>query len=187
VTRSAPRAPHLVLLVGLLLGVLAVGGCTGPDRTPVPRTAEAPWLCSGVPRDSIDLALGGAELDGDTGQGSLDWRDEQFYCAAQAGGSSIFVRQQTLLNSGYGSTEEAVVGTLEESSEGRRIDADAPGRGYLVEEGQAVAVWVCTGFVTRVSFFGEPPRGRDWDEDAVNLLVSVLPWACGEEEPPPTG
>ncbi|MBO3084402.1 hypothetical protein [Cellulomonas fengjieae] len=179
------RRCRRLVLAGTLLGALVATGCTA-DPEPVPRTAGSPWLCSGVPRDSIDLALGGAELDEDSGQGSLGWRDDGFDCAAQAGDSTILVAQQTVLNSGYGSTEEEIVETLEASSDGRRIDADAPGRGYLVEEGQAVAVWVCTGFVTRVSFFGEPPRGRDWSEDAVNLLVSMLPWACGEEDAPPT-
>jgi hypothetical protein len=167
-----------------LVGLLAVAGCTGPDRTPVSRTAEGPWLCSGVPSTGIELALGGEELDGDSGQGSLGWLDDDFACTAEAGDSSILVRQMPVLNSGYGSTEQEVVDALESSSGGRRIDADAPGQGFLTETGQPVAVWVCTGFVTRVSFFGEPPKGRDWSQDAVNLLVSMLPWACGDEPVP---
>ena len=163
-----------------------ISGCTGPEPVPVPRTADAPWLCSGVPLESIELALGGAELDDGGGQGALGWRDEQFTCSAEADESSIIVSQEPVLSSPFGSTEDDVVATLQESSAAQRIDADAPGRGYLTRVDDPVAVWVCTDFVTRVSFTGTEPDGRTWSEDAVNLLVSMLPWACGEEPPPPT-
>ena len=46
-------------VVGAILCVLAVSGCSGPDLTAVPTEAAAPFVCAGVPRAGVELLLGG--------------------------------------------------------------------------------------------------------------------------------
>ena len=64
------------------------------------------------------------------------------------------------------------------------IDADASGSGFLFGDSKATAMWVCGNHVLAVELLDVDTQGRDRRADARNLLVSMLPWACGGDEVP---
>lgn len=163
--------------VAATLVILALSGCTSPDLSPVPTTAEEPFACTGVPRGSAELLLGGAvDVESEYGAWGGDF-GEDFECTIERGDASVYVREE-------------INGLGEDQWEGFKtggdpIEADAPGKGVIRPgEDSAWAGWACGRRTLLLSVTGPAIDGRDVREDTEALLVSMLPWTCEGEAPP---
>jgi len=161
------------------LGVIA--GCASPSLDPVPTVAGGDFLCDGVPREGVELILSGhAESAEPTGT----WEGETFFCWIDGKEVGVDVRARPTIFATWGGGTDA--GVLERAGEwmgATPLDAeDVAGAGYRHPD---AALWVCNGRLVRVDLSGRLVEGRDASMDAANLLVSMLPWACGDEEAPP--
>lgn len=182
----SPRAVGAVLAgLGLLL---AVAACTGPDLEEVPTEAAEPFVCAGVPAEGVTLLLG---ADAARARTSGHWGDDGigFDCVVELEsgdpGRVMVISGDVGIAFGSGDATEA----LEEFSaqgDAAAIDADAAGGGYVYGSGEesATAAWVCDSRVLSVEAFDVDVEGRELRADVENLLVSMLPWACGDEEAP---
>lgn len=178
----SPRVPYGPVLFAALT---VVAGCTAEAaQEPVPTTAESPFLCDGVPLLGHRLLTGAGNLSY-AGDAFRPWDDDVLCVAEGPGGESVAVSHQATEGLGLGSVKEQVE-ELRAHTSATRIDADAPGEGYVIPDGeQPYGRWVCDdGTRTEVRLASSPPSGRDVSEDLSRYLTSILPWACGDAEAP---
>jgi len=150
--------------------------CSSPDTAAVPTTADAPYVCAGVPQRGTSLTLGGDVSAQETGSWLAD--GPAFSCTVDRSGGRVFVT--------YGDpTTFLSLATAGEQQDSVAIDADASGSGFLFGDSKATAMWVCGNHVLAVELLDVDTQGRDRRADARNLLVSLLPWACGDTAVPP--
>jgi len=168
-------------VVALVL-TAGVSACSGPDTSSVPTEAHAPYLCDGVPRRGAELILGGAAaLEGQDGS----WGAGRYSCRVRRDDDrgALIVSAQDVASAGnWGSTPDVVLRTLSEQGSPTPIEADAPGAGYGFGGGSAG--WVCEDRFVLISLVDVSVEGRDGQADAEAYLVSMLPWACGDQDPP---
>jgi hypothetical protein len=172
----------LAALAGLAL-VVVLTGCSRPDTSPVPTTAESPYVCDGVPLEGAELTLAGkASVDKQSGS----WITERpnFLCVLDGSGDRM-LQIDVVESVRIGPTDEKALEVIEKTNDAEPIEADAPGAGYVTKPGAGtVAHWVCDGRYIKVTFRGDDVKGRNGNQDVENLLVSMLPWACGGDEVP---
>lgn len=166
------------------IGLLCVGGitgCSGASLEPVPTTATGDFVCDGVAREGVELILGGRVASVEP---SNTWDDESFLCFVGGEKARVSVSATpTMFATWGGGTDEGVLERASEWMGAVPFEAEgAVGAGSRDPDG---ALWVCGGRLLRVDLSGRLVEGRDASLDAANLLVSMLPWACGDEEPPP--
>lgn len=169
-------------------------GCTNDGLgEPVATEASAPFLCDGVPLEGLErLAnITGLTAD-DTDTGS--W-DSNFRCAAMDGDDAV-VQVSAHATGPLGEAPiEDQIAELASLAEAVPIDAQADGGGagfVLPDRGVPLARWLCEdGTRTDVELFrsplGDSPSDADRDAltaDLSRYLVSLLPWACGDTQPP---
>lgn len=164
---------------GLILLTL-VAGCSGPDLSPVPTTATAPYACDGVPRTSAEL-ITGEPVTADVS--NHNWGDDQqpFLCSLVSEHGLVQVEEAPVEQDSWGPTEASVIAAMQATTDDPPLQLDAPGTGYTW--GGHTAGWVCNGRVITVAI-GDSVSGRDRLADATNLLASMLPWACNGEDVP---
>jgi len=170
------------LVAGLAL-VAVLAGCSRPDTSPVPTTAASPYVCDGVPQEGAALALGGkASVQSQAGSWTTD--RPNFVCILDGSGDRGL--QVDVVESGrIGATDQEALEEIRRTNDVDPIEADGPGAGFVTKPGAGTtAHWVCDGRYLQVSLDGDPVKGRDGDQDVENLLVSMLPWACGGEDVP---
>jgi len=63
------------------------------------------------------------------------------------------------------------------------FEADAPGHGFASTRDPGVADWSCGERYLMVTISGTA-AGRDKKADVISYLASMLPWGCGDQEPP---
>jgi len=162
----------------LVLGVVALAAltaCTSPDTAPVPTTAADPYVCAGVPQEGTELALGGSGTAKETGSWLAD--GPAFSCAVTRSGGKVFVT--------YGDpTTFLSLDQAGQQLDAEPLTADGDGSGYVFGDSRATAMWVCGEHVLAVELIGVDVKGRDQRDDAENLLISMLPWACGDTAVP---
>jgi len=169
---------------GVAACLLVVAGCAPSDLSdPVPTTAEAPFVCDGVPLTGLQRLTGIRDLtvEDDT---SGPW-DEHFTCHVYDGDRLVvWVLYMSTEWLGYGSLEDQI--TEARTRHGAlQIVADAPGAGYVeVRDKEMMARWVCEDN-TRTDVTVYATGGADMEEDLARYMVSILPWACGDAEAPP--
>jgi len=164
------------------LTVLALAACSGPSTDPVPTTASSPYVCTGVQQEGADLALGGSSTS-DRQRGT--WGDDPvgFNCQVDGPSGSILVNEKPVAaGSTWGSNGPDVLVTLKRQGLAAPIDATQPGAGYMFGDGSAG--WVCGERFLLIQILDADTKGRDARADAGNLLVSMLPWTCGDAEVP---
>lgn len=176
--------------VGCVVALLALPlvGCAGPDRTPVPTEASGDMACDGVPRAGVELVLGGpVVVQRDHGQWGAEESGFQCDVVAAGGGTALVAVEEWDVRTRYGGSDESVVDLLGAQGGAEAIEAAAPGAGFVTggDGADASAGWVCGGRVLTVALLGVTTAGRDQRADAERLLVSMLPWACGDEDAPP--
>lgn len=180
-SRSWTRVTSSVCLL------LALGGCSGPDLSAVPTEATAPFVCDGVPEAGTALLLGGKVAQKQThGRWGDDGAGFDCVIELESGGAGRVMVIAGEVGVVFGATDEA--SSVEEFSKqgnATAIDADATGGGYVYGSGaNLTAAWACGGRVVSVEIFDADVKSRDGRADAGNLLVSMLPWACGGQDPP---
>ncbi|GIG21137.1 hypothetical protein Cch01nite_18610 [Cellulomonas chitinilytica] len=175
-------------MAALLLCV--VSGCTTPpDLTPVPTVAPSPFICAGVSADSANLILGG-EVKA-VGPATSNPSFPYFECdITRSDGSGGQIRVIGLPAQNVGESDEAILAYMGGADVTSTITADAPGRGFSSYDSNEIdtvagALWICDEFALRVRLQDVDVEGRDAETDSVNLLRSMLPWACGGEKVPP--
>lgn len=164
-----------------MASVAVAAGCAGPSLDPVPTVASGEFVCDGVPREGVELILGGAVS---TIEPTNRWEDESFFCWVGGAGARVSIRMRpTKYMSWGGGTDEGVLARASEWRGAVPVDVDsADGAGTRYTDG---ALWVCDGRLVRVDLTGALVAERDSSVDAANLLISMLPWACDGEAPPP--
>lgn len=167
--------------IAVVVGAGLVSGCAGPSLDPVPTVASGEFVCDGVPRDGVELILGGPVGTIEPNNG---WEDEFFSCWIDGAGARVSVSASpTKFASWGGGTDEGVLARANQSSNAVTLEVEsAVGSGTRLHHR---ALWVCDGRLVRVDLSGALVGERDWSVDAANLLISMLPWACDGEEPPP--
>jgi len=175
----------LATLTGLGL-VVVLAGCTSPDTSPVPTTAESPYVCDGVPLEGAELTLAGeASVDTQSGSWSSDGPNRPNFLCILSGSGDRSLQIDVVESGRIAPTDEKALEVIEKTNDAEPIEADGPGAGYVTKPGAGtVAHWVCDGRYIKVSFDGDAVKGRDGNQDVENLLVSMLPWACGGDEVP---
>ena len=165
------------IVVAVVVGVVAWRLVTAPDLSPVPPVAQGPYLCDGVPREGAELILGGAvEVTRNVGDWGSDERS--FACIIERGEGLITVYEEPIERS------YPTVALWADHNEGMEwFDVDAPGQGYVTLDDPGVAEWACGNRLVRVVISSIAP-GRDKKADVITYLTSMLPWACGDTEPP---
>ena len=167
----------------VLVAVGLLAACGSPDDSPVPTTAAAPWACAGVPQDGVDLILGASATATTHGR----WSDESgsFTCTAKHEGSGTVLVIQDPVGGFIGGVDaKSQLEAISREPDAEPIDADATGSGYVVGSTKPAAAWVCGERVLSVELINVDTEGRDGRDDATNLLVSMLPWACDGEAVP---
>jgi hypothetical protein len=162
--------------------LLLVAGCASPDLSPVPTAAAAPYGCPGVPLAAAEL-ITGEPLEVSVSSDAWGDETEPFLCSLVGEHSLVQVEEMPVTASPFGPTDEKVLASMAASSGDEPLELDAPGSGYVW--GDVSAGWVCDGRSIVVSATGDTVEGRDRVADVTNLLQSVMPWACGDEDAPP--
>ena len=180
------RVPGMgIVAVGLL--VVTVAGCAGPDLSPVPSQAAAPFVCDGVPLAGAELTLGGpveanriVESWGDDGAG---FRCSLVLKSGEPG--LILVSDEDLRGVSPTTGEQGQLALLALQGDAQPIHADVDGAGYVFGvDSSPVAAWICHGRYITVNLERVEVEGRSQRADAQALLVSMLPWACGDQKVP---
>ena len=168
----------------LLVGLAGLAGCTEPDTTPVPTVAAQPWACTGVPMRAIELMSGRENLKVEE-TGSWAGEDE-FYCFVESqDGKQVLTVEYSY--TGSAGTEEGILPRLAAAEGSVALDGgDTPGGGYAYPfgDGAAFAMWWSGQQWLAVTLRRSAGGGRDPVADVGTLLVSMLPWAFGGEDPP---
>lgn len=175
---------HVGVVGVLLVGLVGLAGCTEPDTTPVPTVAAAPWACTGVPMRAIELMSGREDLQVEETGG---WADEhEFFCFVDShDGQKVLTVEYSY--TGSAGSEETIVPRLAEAEGSIALDGgDIPGGGYAYPSstGESEAEWVSGTWRLIVSLERSAGGDRDPVADVGALLVSMLPWAFGDERPP---
>jgi hypothetical protein len=174
-----------IVAVGLL--VVTVAGCARPDLSPVPSQAAAPFVCDGVPLAGAELTLGGP-VEANRMVGTWGRADSMFTCSvvrkADVKGL-ILVSDEDLRGVSPTTGEQGQLALLALQGDAQPIHADAVGAGYVFGiEPSGAAAWVCHGRYIKVWLARVEVEGRSQRADAQALLVSMLPWACGDQKVP---
>ena len=174
--------------VAVLMG--AVGGCTPAEVVPVPTSASEPFVCDGVPARAIELVLDIPRADFDVRQSGA-WDGAVFTCEVAAGpGEAAPAVSVTLLpwaGGPYGSLAAATRAFALVEAPGRPLEVvggSGSGMAQPIGEESAQAVWACADVYLEAELRRVAEPGRDAIDDAANLVVSMLPWACGDQEVP---
>lgn len=168
---------------------LSLAGCgVGGSTTPVPLEAKAPFLCTGVPREGVELLSGARSLQVSEGTGGWGAEEDSFACfvrVSDADEGVISVTREPLDWHGSASAQEYLE-QFEGTALWTPIDGEGPGAGYAAQEtpGSATAQWICGDDRVIVNAFMLAGGDRDPVEDVGRLMLSMLPWACGEAEAP---
>ena len=166
--------------------MLLVAACTSPDLSPVPADAEPPYVCDGVPQQSVELILGGESVDVST-QGRWGADGAGFDCVVETGDGAgrVMVIEAAPPSAILAAADAATtLQMLADQGESEPLDLDVPGAGYVYGPDSPTAVWVCDERVLSVELIAVGTQGRDLRADATALLTSMLPWACGGEDAP---
>lgn len=168
--------------LGVLAGAGLAAGCAGQSLDPVPIVAAGDFVCDGVPREGVELILGGPVTKIERRN---RWDDESFLCFVGGAGAHVSISASpTMFATWGGGTDEGVLAEVNESEDAVPFDVEsAGGSGMRLPTG---ALWVCDGRLVRVDLTGDLVGERDWSIDAANLLTSMLPWACNGEDAPLT-
>jgi len=170
----------------LLVGLTGLTGCTSPDTTPVPTVAAEPWACTGVPMRAIELMSGRENLKAEEA-GSWGEEDE-FHCRVLTQDDHLVLTVSYDFDpTGTVGTEETELPLMADTEGSVALDGgDTPGGGYAypASGGGAQAMWWSGQQWLAVTL--ERPAGGDRDPvaDVSTMLVSMLPWAFGGEDPP---
>lgn len=177
---TARAAGPLTLLV-----VLGTAGCVGPSTDPVPTTAEAPFLCDGVPREGVELMTGLAEPEAEQAGDRSDPEARRGCAVRDDDGETVLnVSWRTIDGLGVGSPEEYLE-TLAGDENATPIEADASGGGYVIgPQDQPAGYWVCDDSRWLLVELFDGADGRDGFDDVARFVESVLPWTCGGEDFP---
>lgn len=181
---SARSGGGVLATLGLCL---AVAACGGPDLDAVPTKAVEPFVCAGVPAGATALLLGGEvtqkRTSGRWGDGGIGF-DCVVELASGDPGRVMVISGDVGIAFGTGDAATALA-DFSRQADAESIDADAKGGGYVYgRASNATAAWVCASRVLSVEAFDADVEGRNARSDAENLLVSMLPWACGGDEAP---
>ena len=184
-TGRVSRRSRLVVAVGavvvVVVGVVVWRVATAPDLSPVPQVAQGPYLCGGVPQEGAELILGGTvEATRDEGEWGSD--DDSFRCTIERGEGAIDVLEEPI-SSGPISDPQMFLEHYRSSTAAEEFSADAQGYGFASVDGPAVADWLCGDRYLRV-VISRGVHGRDTKADAIAYLSSMLPWGCGDTDPP---
>jgi len=167
-------------VVAVVVAVVVWRQVTAPDLSPVPQVAQGPYLCAGVPQDGAELILGGpVEVTRDEGEWSSD--DDSFRCALERGGGMITV-DESPISSGPIPDPQMFLEEYRSSTVAEEFEADAPGHGFYTQHPSS-AEWLCGERYLTVTISGTA-AGRDKKADVISYLTSMLPWGCGDQEPP---
>lgn len=173
--------------MGVVVLVATLAGCAGPDLSPVPTQAAAPFVCDGVPQAGMALTLG-VPVKATQDVGAWGDKSRGFYCAVKRQDGvrgAVLVADEDLRDVAPTHGEEGQRATLKSQANPAPIDADADGWGYVVGTGnEPTAAWVCNGRYITVDLVSVDVEGRDPRADAQALLVSMLPWSCGDQKVP---
>ena len=168
------------------VAVLALAACSPLRTDELPPTADAPWICPGVSRDSVALVTGEGYLVTQLG----DWRHlerEPFRCEVNASSGNVIIQVERL---GEGTEAQQRAGeTVDGWTGGDALPntLGVPGSGYRWgEPGDLVtAQWVCGERRATVELDTVWLDGtRDQRADAATLLYQLLPFACGNAAVP---
>lgn len=165
------------------VAVVMVAGCGSGSSEPVPTSAAEPYVCEGVPSVGLERMTGVDDL---RAEDQHPWAGDVFTCEVldERGSTVVFVYRDDRLVAGMGSPEDQLAAGL--AGGGVEVVASAPGRGYVIADGEhSEARWACEDGVRTEILLQQPDRDRDLQEDLSRYLVSILPWACGDEDPPP--
>lgn len=178
------RRSRLVVAVGavvvVVVGVVVWRQVTAPDLSPVPQAAQGPYLCDGVPQKGAELILGGTvEVTRDEGEWSSD--DDSFRCTIERGEGAIDVLEEPI-SSGPISDPQMFLEHYRSSTAAEEFSADAQGYGFYTQHPSS-AEWLCGERYMTVTISGTV-RARDKRADVISYLSSMLPWGCGDTEPP---
>lgn len=170
----------------VLVGLVGLAGCTEPDTTPVPTVAADPWACTGVPMRAIELMSGRENLKTEE---AGSWAEEdEFTCFVDTqDGKQVLTVSYAFDPSGDFGTEETALPRLAAAGGSVALDGgDTPGGGYAHSGGSGVsaAEWWSGSQSLAVTLQRSAGGGRDPVADVGALLVSMLPWAFGTEDPP---
>lgn len=174
------------VMVAVLAALVGLTGCTGPDATPVPTVVAEPWACTGVPMRAIELMSGWNNLKAEEA-GSWDESGE-FYCRVLTQDDELiltvhydFVPSRTVATDG---TELPRMADHEGSVVLDGGGTSGGGYVYPFGDGGAQAQWWSGSQWLIVTLEVPAATGRDPVADAGALLVSMLPWAVGGQDPP---
>ena len=184
-TGRLSRRSRLVVAVGAVLvvvvGVVVWRQVTAPDLSPVPQVAQGTYLCDGVPQEGAELILGGrVEVTRSTGEWSSD--EDYFRCTIKRGDGMITVHEEPI-SSGPIPDPQMWLERSRSSPVAEEFEADAPGHGFASTRDPGVADWSCGERYLMVTISGTV-RARDKRADVIAYLTSMLPWGCGDTEPP---
>ena len=186
--RRAGRAGFRPAAIGVLSSLVLAGCVGGVDGTPVPTTAAEPFLCTGVPREGVELLSGVSDLRVSEGAGAWDDSAWSFACFVSTADDDgvVSVDSEPAVWHGF-ETAEDYLAQFEGSDTWVPIDGTGPGGGYAgrPSEDLVEAQWACGERRIRVTAFTVAGGGRDPVEDVSRLMVSMLPWACGDQDAPP--
>jgi len=172
--------------VGVLL-LVGLSGCAGTDTAAVPTEAGGAFVCDGVPSRGAELILGGAVVETrHHGQWGLDARGFQCAVTRESGGSGLITIEEWDVGTRLGTDSEGALELIAGQAGATPIDAQVDGAGYVSgAKDEGSATWVCGARMLAVDLQSVTTAGRDQRADAEALLVSMLPWACGDAEAPP--
>lgn len=176
------RGPGLAT-ASVVAGLLLLAGCTshGPSG-PVATTAAAPFACDGVPLAGLQRMTRTVDLE--VGEDSVKPWDDDVFCEVYDGDRFVAsVSYMSMVGRGSDPVDEQIAEARTRSG-ALQIVADAPGAGYVVvRDEETSARWVCEDN-TRTDVTVYVDSDPDLEEDLARYVVSILPWACGDEEAP---
>jgi len=174
------RVGVVVAVVAVLVGVVVWRQVTAPDLSPVPQVAQGTYLCDGVPQEGAELILGGrVEVTRSTGEWSSD--EDYFRCTIKRGDGMITVHEEPI-SSGPIPDPQMWLERSRSSPVAEEFEADAQGYGFYTQHPSS-AEWLCADRTMTVTISGTA-AGRDTKADAIAYLSSMLPWGCGDTDPP---
>lgn len=181
-----------MLAVGGLVLLAGCGSAVSMDPVPMVVGADEEFLCSGVPLTGLELMTGVEELAYNFNHAPPRWaidEDMPFHCSAGEPGSdaSLVVVERTDIELvGFGrSADEQIAKIARAWGDDSRIDADAPGAGFVLDDGyHPAARWVCPDGVRMNMTLYVAAEGRDAGEDLERYVRSMLPWMCDADQAP---
>ena len=122
---------------------------------------------------------------GPAGQGRpvvADLDLDDFRCTIERGDGMITVHEEPI-SSGPIPDPQMWLERSRSSPVAEEFEADAPGHGFASTRDPGVADWSCGERYLMVTISGTV-RARDKRADVIAYLTSMLPWGCGDAEPP---